>query len=883
MANSPSIARIIADDPARPWLVRRTRRSLLAAGFDHVLLPSDDLPPASPCLLIRAGRVLEAPDAWSPPPSRGDIPLIAVGLPPDGCAGSDWTEFHNSHGGDYPHDLPPPLCEWHNSAAHARARLFGQPAPSPARAVHWPPLDLTTTTDAPAVWQVVTSLQHGGAERLARELALDLPRQGLSSRLVVLGKPHRTPMPPPPGTLDLSHLPRSSRASELARLAVRHGVDCLHLHLLDTTETRTLAGSGIPLAATVHNARPGWPRDWESLTRGDLALLLPCSLAAEKELRKHLPDIPCRTVWNGIRTEDFPERPIPDSTRGFTVACIANPRPQKRLERLPAILNAAARELSRLGHPHSVIHLVLASETAGTLPDAVASRAAFDREATRHGLPGSLTTTEGSTPVRNVLAASHALVSCSDFEGLSLAHLEALASGLPVVALATGGTGELAHAAPAMRILPADADDEALGHALAAVLLHPPASARPVIHRDFSLTNTANRVARHLHQLVRRPESPATTVWFVSNNLSTGGAQSSLRRLARALHDSGAGVRLALLQEHADHPGHGRLDLLDAGIPVFVPPPAGTLPPQQAVDLILAEMASDPPHTVVFWNAITSHKLLLAEALPHSGLFDISPGEMFFDSLHRTLLHPPPGLACRSASSYGMWFTGIVVKYHAEAATAAALGAPVHVIPNGVPCPESPPPRPLRTPGSPLVFATAARISPQKHLGDLLDALRTALPGLPPCILRIAGSPEHGSEHHAQDLRRMADGLPVEWCGEIHDMSPFHDDTDIFVMISRPAGCPNASLEALARGLPVIATDFGGASEQVIDGRTGLLVADRDTDALAAAMIRLARDPELRSRLGRQAHHHIRNNFSLTRMEDGYRSLFLPQNPPISD
>jgi glycosyltransferase involved in cell wall biosynthesis len=47
-------------------------------------------------------------------------------------------------------------------------------------------------------------------------------------------------------------------------------------------------------------------------------------------------------------------------------------------------------------------------------------------------------------------------------------------------------------------------------------------------------------------------------------------------------------------------------------------------------------------------------------------------------------------------------------------------------------------------------------------------------------------------------------------------------------MISDPAGCPNASLEALASGLPVIATDVGGASEQVIDDLNGFLVPARD-------------------------------------------------------
>ena len=60
-----------------------------------------------------------------------------------------------------------------------------------------------------------------------------------------------------------------------------------------------------------------------------------------------------------------------------------------------------------------------------------------------------------------------------------------------------------------------------------------------------------------------------------------------------------------------------------------------------------------------------------------------------------------------------------------------------------------------------------------------------------------------------------AAGLPVKLLGELDDPRPFYRDLDLFVMISEPAGCPNASLEAMAAGLPVVATDVGGAAEQV--------------------------------------------------------------------
>ncbi len=90
----------------------------------------------------------------------------------------------------------------------------------------------------------------------------------------------------------------------------------------------------------------------------------------------------------------------------------------------------------------------------------------------------------------------------------------------------------------------------------------------------------------------------------------------------------------------------------------------------------------------------------------------------------------------------------------------------------------------------------------------------------------------------------------MEWLGELADSSALLDAIDLFAMISEPAGCPNASLEAMARGLPVIATDVGGASEQVVDGLNGRLVPRGDTAALAAALVELGRDATKRRAMG---------------------------------
>ncbi len=736
--------------------------------------------------------------------------------------------------------------------------------------VHWARLDHAPDDLRLFVMQVVTSIQHGGAERIACDLAENLPRHGVRSRLVSLGKSHRTPLPAPPGLLDLSHLSRHERPEFLANAAIAAGADVFHLHLTNAALTRAIAASGIPVIATVHNSRQGWPQDWETLESGDVRLLLACSQAAENELRETLPHIPVRTVWNGIDPNQFPETHRPPATCEFTLACVANPRPQKRMERLPEILSATRAELAARGIVAPIVRLVIAGEVCDFLTDAVACRAAVDREAVKHGVSDSITWTEGKTPVREVLENAQSLVSCSAHEGLSLAHLEALSSGLPVIACDTGGTCELAWENPAVTLLAADATASDFASAIADSLLSPPPSGHQMIWRDFTTDRMTSRVAILARQTACRPADPGDTLWFVTNNLSTGGAQSSLRRLVKEFHAAGRKVRVALLQEYPEHPTPGRLDLLGCDIDVFVPPPAGLIGPEEAVALILSEMAAAPPAAVVFWNAIMTHKLLLADALPFTPVHDISPGEMWFTSLDRYLENPLPGIPCRTTVDYGKLLETIVVKYQAEALRAAALGAPVKVIPNGI---ALPPARLQRPAGSPFVFGTAARISPQKRLDELIDAFRLALPLLPDAVLRIAGGVETGAEECAVDLKQRAEGLPVEWLGEIHGLADFHLACDVFVMISDPAGCPNASLEALAAALPVIATDIGGASEQVIDGVTGLLVPSRDVQAFAEAMIRISNDPR-REAMGVAGRDHIRWNFSLERMTADYLKVF---------
>ena len=90
----------------------------------------------------------------------------------------------------------------------------------------------------------------------------------------------------------------------------------------------------------------------------------------------------------------------------------------------------------------------------------------------------------------------------------------------------------------------------------------------------------------------------------------------------------------------------------------------------------------------------------------------------------------------------------------------------------------------------------------------------------------------------------------VRLAGERHDVPQLLAAADVFVLASASEGLPVSVLEAMAAGLPVVASRVGGVPEQVSDGETGLLVEPGDPNELAAALHRLTVDPSLRRRLG---------------------------------
>jgi glycosyltransferase involved in cell wall biosynthesis len=164
-------------------------------------------------------------------------------------------------------------------------------------------------------------------------------------------------------------------------------------------------------------------------------------------------------------------------------------------------------------------------------------------------------------------------------------------------------------------------------------------------------------------------------------------------------------------------------------------------------------------------------------------------------------------------------------------------------IPNGV---DIPPARTYARIARPT-FVVVANLIAYKGHADVLAALASL--DDPPVVRLLGDGPERARlVRLAAELELGTDVLVFE--GAVRNVGEILQEVDAAILASHEEGLPNAVLEAMAAGLPVIATDVGGVSELVTDGIEGLLVAPSSPRELARAIERLRRDAPLRARLG---------------------------------
>ncbi|MBE7557461.1 glycosyltransferase [bacterium] len=156
-----------------------------------------------------------------------------------------------------------------------------------------------------------------------------------------------------------------------------------------------------------------------------------------------------------------------------------------------------------------------------------------------------------------------------------------------------------------------------------------------------------------------------------------------------------------------------------------------------------------------------------------------------------------------------------------------------------------------------FLFGMIAQLRRHKDHATLLSALAK----VPEARMVLVGSGETEGEVRAMVARLRLEGR-VTLAGYRRDVARVLSALDAFVLSSEIEGLPVSIMEAMAAGLPVVATRIGGVPELVRDGETGLLTSLGDADGLAAAMRRLTGDPALCARLGEAGAARIRRDFS---------------------
>jgi glycosyltransferase involved in cell wall biosynthesis len=205
-------------------------------------------------------------------------------------------------------------------------------------------------------------------------------------------------------------------------------------------------------------------------------------------------------------------------------------------------------------------------------------------------------------------------------------------------------------------------------------------------------------------------------------------------------------------------------------------------------------------------------------------------------------------------------------------AEAGVPAANVRIIPNGVDTAQFRPPGPADAKHD-LRVVFVGRLVPQKALPVLLRAWTSLARRLPAVTLDIVGAGPLQPELEAA-ASQLGLGARVRFAGFQADVRPFLEAATVFVLPSTVEGLSNALLEAMAVGLPAVATRVGGTEDVVIDGRTALLVPPHDPDALTEALTALLTAPERAREMGREARDRVVERYSLGLVASTYLALY---------
>lgn len=181
--------------------------------------------------------------------------------------------------------------------------------------------------------------------------------------------------------------------------------------------------------------------------------------------------------------------------------------------------------------------------------------------------------------------------------------------------------------------------------------------------------------------------------------------------------------------------------------------------------------------------------------------------------------------------------------------------------------------RSLGLPAGSPVIGTIARLSPQKSIETLIESLPTIFARRPNVhVLVVGDGPQRDRLSKLAEKLGVADRLHL--AGFRTDIPQCLAAMDVFVLPSLFEGLPISILEAMASGLPVVATSVDGVPEAVVDGVTGLLIRPGHPRRLAESVLELLEDPARASAMGAAGRERVRDRFTIDRFISSVRGQY---------
>jgi len=171
------------------------------------------------------------------------------------------------------------------------------------------------------------------------------------------------------------------------------------------------------------------------------------------------------------------------------------------------------------------------------------------------------------------------------------------------------------------------------------------------------------------------------------------------------------------------------------------------------------------------------------------------------------------------------------------------------------------------------VVGMIAQLTDWKGIPYFLKAIPLILQEQPNVVFMIVGD---GGER--KNLETIVEALGISpnviFTGFRRDVPEITSIMNISVLSSLREGLPNVLIESMAMRKPIVATNVGGVSELVIDGKTGFLVSPRDSSTLAEAILKLLKNKDMARKFGEAGRRYVEQRFSLNQMVSNYENLY---------